>query len=78
MIKQGIIELDGKHSIFLENYAFTSPSAAGAILNGRSTNGRTEWKHKKTKKLITTSGKKTSWQKQFKFNTLCQCVTINI
>ncbi len=29
---------------FLSNYAFNSPSAASAILNGRPSNGRTGWK----------------------------------
>lgn len=38
----------GQNSIFQRDYAFSSLSAAAAILNGRSSNGRREWKHKQT------------------------------
>jgi len=31
-------------SVFQENYAFKSPSAAAAVVNGRPTNGTTEWR----------------------------------
>lgn len=34
---------DGTHR-FVSNYAFNSPSAASAIINGRPSNGRTDWK----------------------------------
>lgn len=40
----GILVASGDHSRFTKDYAFSSPSAAGAIVNGRSTNGRTAWK----------------------------------
>ncbi len=49
LLKDGIIETDGTHGRFTESYAFSSPSAAAAILNGRSTNGRKEWKLKGTR-----------------------------
>jgi hypothetical protein len=35
---------------FLSSYAFASPSAAGSVATGRSTNGVTAWKHVKTGK----------------------------
>lgn len=38
-----IIEDKGRH-IFAKNYTFASPSAAAAIVTGRSANGRVEWK----------------------------------
>lgn len=43
---QQIIKPDGKNRVFAENYAFSSTSAAGAVVNGRSTRGPTEWKLK--------------------------------
>ena len=42
----GVLETFGKHTRFTRNYAFSSPSAVGTIVNGRSTNGRTSWKTK--------------------------------
>ena len=44
----GVIETKGDHAIFTKDYAFSSPSAAGAIVNGRSTSGPREWKLKGT------------------------------
>lgn len=48
LLKNGILELFGDNARFTENYAFSSPSAAAAIINGRAANGRTEWKLKGT------------------------------
>ncbi len=48
LLTRGILELDGDNAKFTENYAFSSPSAAAAILNGRAANGRVEWKLKGT------------------------------
>lgn len=45
LVDQGVLEVSGSHRVFVENYAFNSPSAAGAVINGRSTNGQTAWKH---------------------------------
>jgi len=50
LIKLGLLIEEGNNHILVENYAFSSPSTAAAVLNGRSTNGRTEWKLKGTKK----------------------------
>lgn len=35
---------DGKHRRFTRNHVFASPSAAAAVVTGRSANGRVEWK----------------------------------
>lgn len=44
LIKIGILRDDGQHRVFSENYAFKSPSAAAAVVNGRPANGTIEWK----------------------------------
>ena len=44
LCNNGTLVIDGDQTRFTKNYAFSSPSAAGAIVNGQSTNGRTEWK----------------------------------
>lgn len=44
LITNGTIVAEGNHGVFTENYAFSSPSAAAAIVAGRSANGRTSWK----------------------------------
>ncbi|MGE8430737.1 MAG: GIY-YIG nuclease family protein [Sphingobacterium sp.] len=43
--KEIVILKDGKN-IFNENYEFSSPSTAGAVILGYSVNGRTAWKDK--------------------------------
>ncbi|MBI1492362.1 GIY-YIG nuclease family protein [Halocynthiibacter styelae] len=40
----GVTLVKENHQEFTQNYAFSSPSAAAAILNGRPSNGRTDWK----------------------------------
>ena len=35
---------DGKRAVFTHNQVFASPSAASAIVSGRNSNGRVEWK----------------------------------
>lgn len=40
----GVLVADGsEHLLFSDDYAFSSPSAAAAVVSGRSTNGRTSW-----------------------------------
>ncbi|QUJ77845.1 GIY-YIG nuclease family protein [Sulfitobacter albidus] len=48
LVENGMLMLDGAHAVFQSNHAFSSPSAAGAVINGRSTNGRTAWRHRDT------------------------------
>lgn len=50
LVEQGIIIPDGPNCKFTKSYAFNSPSAAGAVINGRSTNGTTAWKLKGSNK----------------------------
>ena len=40
----GVLRPNGSHCEFADSYAFKSPSAAAAVVNGRSTNGTTAWK----------------------------------
>jgi len=45
LMASGILSQENGFAIFKQDYAFSSPSAAGAVINGRSTNGRQAWKH---------------------------------
>lgn len=49
---------DGKAAVFARSYVFASPSAAAAVVAGRSANGRLEWK------LQGTADSYGSWQSQ--------------
>ena len=44
---EGVIEMDDQHLVFLKDHLFGSPSAAGCVLIGRTTNGRTGWRNAK-------------------------------
>lgn len=44
LLRAGTLAVDGSHCRFTRNYAFRSPSAAAAVVNGRPTNGTIEWK----------------------------------
>jgi len=44
LVASGVIDVSATPATFTENYAFNSPSAAAAVVNGRPANGRTEWK----------------------------------
>ena len=44
MREDGIIRPTGNGAVLTENYAFSSPSAAAAVVSGRSANGRVAWK----------------------------------
>jgi len=44
LIARGIIEVTGDQAVFTEDFAFTAPSPAAAVVCGRSANGRTSWK----------------------------------
>lgn len=50
LIQQGVLVRKDSKCVFAKSYAFNSPSAAGAVVNGRPTNGTTEWKVKGTDK----------------------------
>lgn len=51
LIKDGILINNGKHLSFNKNYVFSSPSTAGGVVLGRSTNGWTKWKSNNGKTL---------------------------
>lgn len=44
LVRSGVLAPDGAHCRFTEDYAFRSPSAAAAAVNGRPSNGQVEWK----------------------------------
>ncbi|MBZ0097200.1 MAG: GIY-YIG nuclease family protein [Sulfuricella sp.] len=44
LIGNGVLQRDGDHYCFAQDYAFSSPSTAAAVILGRSANGRIEWK----------------------------------
>ncbi len=44
LVRSGVIDVSGNIAVFVTDYAFGSPSAAAAVCNGRSANGRIEWK----------------------------------
>ncbi|MFB9263921.1 DUF4357 domain-containing protein [Bradyrhizobium erythrophlei] len=41
---EGVLQPQGAVNVFTKNYAFKSPSAAAAVVNGRPANGTVEWK----------------------------------
>lgn len=45
-----ILVAEGDHAVFASDYAFSSTSAAAAIITGRPANGTTEWKLEGSKK----------------------------
>lgn len=48
LVANGILALNGDHRQFTKDYAFSSPSAAAAVVSGRLANGRTSWVLKST------------------------------
>ncbi len=44
LIERGVLQLEGNCYRFTQDYAFSSPSTAAAVVLGRSANGRIEWK----------------------------------
>ena len=44
LVDTGVLKSQGELRVFSENYAFRSPSAAAAVVNGRPANGTIEWK----------------------------------
>jgi hypothetical protein len=44
LIQNGVLQIDGDHYRFAQDYVFSSPSTAAAVVLGRSANGRIEWK----------------------------------
>jgi hypothetical protein len=44
LIGNGVLTMQGGLHQFTQDYAFSAPSTAAAVVLGRSTNGRVEWK----------------------------------
>jgi len=44
LIKNGVLAPNGSYYEFSQDYVFSSPSTAAAVVLGRSANGRVEWK----------------------------------
>lgn len=51
LIQSGILVQDGEVYRFTEDYIFSSPSTAGGVILGRSTNGWTKWRNVNGKTL---------------------------
>lgn len=43
LVRSGVLQERGDLCVFVADYAFTSPSAAAAVIAGRSANGATSW-----------------------------------
>lgn len=58
LIQNGVMQPDGEDYRFAQDYAFSSPSMAAAVVLGRSANGRVDWKDSggRTLKEIQESG----------------------
>lgn len=48
LIETNILVLEEGNAVFTSNFAFSSPSAAAAVVQGRAANGRVDWKVKDT------------------------------
>lgn len=44
LLARGVMQVEGPNCFFTENYAFSSTSAAAAVVLGRAVRGPTEWK----------------------------------
>lgn len=42
--RSGVLTEQNGHCIFTQDYAFRSPSAAAAVVNGRASNGQIDWR----------------------------------
>lgn len=51
LIGNGVLERNGDYFRFTQDFIFSSPSTAAAVVLGRSTNGRVEWKNEKGRTL---------------------------
>lgn len=44
LVTKGVLAQNGETFVFTQDYVFTSPSTAGAVVLGRASNGRVDWK----------------------------------
>jgi hypothetical protein len=45
LIEKGVLKEEGGHLVFTKDFEFGSPSTAGGVVRGGSTNGLTNWKN---------------------------------
>jgi hypothetical protein len=51
MLEQGVISANGNAYVFNQDYVFNSSSTAAGVIQGRTANGRKDWKNKEGKTL---------------------------
>jgi len=51
MLEQGVISASGNAYVFNQDYVFNSSSTAAGVIQGRTANGRKDWKNKEGKTL---------------------------
>ena len=51
MLEQGVISANGNANVFNQDYVFNSSSTAAGVIQGRTANGRKDWKNKEGKTL---------------------------
>ena len=51
LAQNGVLKLSGDSYVFTQDYVFGSPSTAAAVVQGRSANGRVDWKDSKGRTL---------------------------
>ncbi len=51
LIQNGVLKLAGENYLFTQDYVFGSPSTAAAVVQGRSANGRVDWRDHKGRTL---------------------------
>ena len=51
MLEQGVISASGNVNVFNQDYVFNSSSTAAGVIQGRTANGRRDWRNKEGKTL---------------------------
>ena len=51
LISNGVLKDSGNEYALVQDYVFSSPSTAAGVVQGRSANGRVDWKTKEGKTL---------------------------
>lgn len=51
LLEQGVISLNGETYVFNQDYVFNSPSTAAGVIQGRTANGRRDWRNKEGRTL---------------------------
>jgi hypothetical protein len=51
LVQNGVLKPSGEGYVFTQDYVFGSPSTAAAVVQGRSANGRVDWRDSKGRTL---------------------------